>query len=144
MAVADPVGIGLVQSLSRPGGNITGLATYVPGNFVAKQIEILRELVPGASKIAVLVNPGNPMHKRSAEELPQEAQKLAVALPIVEATTAEELDIAFASAAAQHADAINVLADALTVNNATRVTALAAEHRLPRSIYSDYSSPMAD
>ena len=131
VAVGDPVGLGLVQSLSRPGGNITGLATFVPGDFVAKLIEILRELVPGASKIAVLVNPGNPMHRRSAEELPQTARKLGVALPIVEATTAEELDIAFASAAAQHADAIIAFGDALTVNNAPRVTALAAEHRLP-------------
>ena len=130
VAVADPVGIGLVQSLSHPGGNITGLATYVPG-FVSKEIEILREMVPTASKIAVLANPGNPMHKRSAEELPQAAQKLAVALPIVEATTAEELDIAFASAAAQHADAIIPFGDPLTINNAPRVTALAAQHRLP-------------
>jgi putative ABC transport system substrate-binding protein len=130
VAVADPVGIGLVQSLSHPGGNITGLATYVPG-FVSKEIEILREMVPTASKIAVLANPGNPMHKRSAEELPQAAQKLAVALPIVEATTAEELDIAFASAAAQHADAIVVFGDPLTFSNAPRVAALAANHRLP-------------
>ena len=63
VAVFDPVAIGLVQSLSRPGGNITGLATSVPGDFIAKRIEILRELVPGASKIALLVNPGNPMHR---------------------------------------------------------------------------------
>ena len=60
VAVYDPVGISLVQSLSRPGGNMTGLATSVPGDFVAKQIEILRELVPGASKIALLVNPRQP------------------------------------------------------------------------------------
>ena len=114
VAVADPVGIGLVQSLSRPGGNITGLATFVPGHFVGKAIEILRELVPTASKIAVLVNPGNPIHRLIvAEELPQIARNLGVALPVVEATTAEELDIAFASAAAQHADAIIVFGDAL-------------------------------
>jgi len=62
-AVGDPVGLGLVQSLSRPGGNITGLATIVPEDFLGKRIEILRELVPGASKITILVNPGNPMHK---------------------------------------------------------------------------------
>jgi putative tryptophan/tyrosine transport system substrate-binding protein len=131
VAVADPVGIGLVQSLSRPGGNITGLATLVPG-FTSKEIEILREMVPSASKIAVLANLGNPMHKRSiAEELPPAAQKLGVALPIVDATTAEELDIAFASAAAQHADAVIVFGDPLTFNNAPRVTALAAKHRLP-------------
>ena len=116
VAVADPVGIGLVQSLSRPGGNITGLATLVPG-FASKEIEILREIVPTASKIAVLANPGNPMHRLTiAEELPQAAQQLGVALPIVEATTAEELDIAFASAATQHADAIVVLGDPLTLS----------------------------
>ena len=131
VAVGDPVGLGLVQSLSRPGGNITGLATIVPG-FTGKEIEILREMVPTASKIAILVNPGNPIHRLIvAEELPQTARKLGVALPIVEATTAEELDIAFASAAAQHADAIIVFGDALTFNNAARVTALAAKHRLP-------------
>jgi putative tryptophan/tyrosine transport system substrate-binding protein len=134
VAVADPVGIGLVQSLSRPGGNITGLATFVPGQFFGKGIEILREMVPTASKIAILVNPGNPIHRLIvAEELPQIARNLGVALPIVEATTAEELDIAVASAAAQHADAIAVFGDALTVNNAPRVTALAAKHRLPSS-----------
>jgi putative ABC transport system substrate-binding protein len=131
VAVADPVGIGLVQSLSHPGGNITGLATLVPG-FTGKMIEILWEMVPGASKIAILVNPGNPMHRLAiAEELPQTARKLRVALPLVEATTADKLDIAFASATAQHADAIIVFGDPLTVDNAPRVTALAAEHRLP-------------
>jgi putative tryptophan/tyrosine transport system substrate-binding protein len=131
VAVADPVGIGLVQSLSHPGGNITGLATLVPG-FTGKMIETLREMVPTASKIAMLVNPGNAIHRLIvAEELPQIARNLGVALPIVEATTAEELDIAFASAAAQHADAINPFGDPLTINNAPRVTALAAKHRLP-------------
>ena len=132
VVVFDPVGLGLVQSLSRPGGNITGLATYVPGDWVAKRIEILRELVPGASKIAILVNPGNPMHRLIlAEEVPGTARKLGVALPIVEATTAEELDTAFASAAAQRADAIIVFADTLTNFEAPRVVALAAEHHLP-------------
>jgi putative tryptophan/tyrosine transport system substrate-binding protein len=131
VAVADPVGLGLVQSLSRPGGNITGLATLVPG-FTSKELEILREMVPTASKIVILAHPGNPIHRLIiAEELPQTARKLGVALPVVEATTVEELDTAFASAAAQHADAIIVFGDALTVNNAPRVTALAAKHRLP-------------
>jgi putative ABC transport system substrate-binding protein len=131
VAVGDPVGLGLVQSLSRPGGNLTGLASVNLG-FTGKLIETLREMVPTASKIAVLANPGNPIHRLIvAEELPQIARDLGVAIPVVEATTAEELDIAFASAAAQHADAITVLGDALTVNNAARVTALAAKHRLP-------------
>ena len=114
VAVYDPVAIGLVQSLSRPGGNITGLATYAPGDWIAKRIEILRELVPGASKIAILVNPGNPIHRWIlAEELPQTARSFGVALPVVEATTADELDTAFASAVAQHADAMIVFGDNL-------------------------------
>jgi putative tryptophan/tyrosine transport system substrate-binding protein len=131
VSVGDPVSLGLVQSLSRPGGNITGLATINPG-FTGKEIEILREMVPTASKIAVLANPGNPIQRRViAEELPQIARNLGVALPIVEATTAEELDIAFASAAAQQPDAIIVFGDALTFNNLPRVAALSAKHRLP-------------
>jgi putative ABC transport system substrate-binding protein len=132
VGISYPERIGLVQSLSHPGGNVTGLAAIVPGHFVSKGMQILREMVPAASKIAVLVNPGNAVHRIIvAEELPEIAQKLGVTFPVLEATTAEELDIAFASAAAQHADAINVFADQLTVNNVTRVTALAAEHRLP-------------
>jgi putative ABC transport system substrate-binding protein len=132
VAVFDPLAIGLVQSLSRPGGNITGLATYAPGDWAAKRVEILRELVPGASKIALLVNPDNPMHRLSlAEEVPSTARKLGVALPAVEATKAEELDDAFASAVAQRADAMIVFGDALTVFEAPRVIALAAEHHLP-------------
>ncbi|MCA1549977.1 ABC transporter substrate-binding protein [Bradyrhizobium sp. BRP19] len=131
VAVFDPVGLGLVQSLSRPGGNITGLATSA-GVTIGKQIEILRELVPGASKIALLVNPGNPMHRLVlVEEVPSTARNLAVALPIVEATSAEQLDTAFASAAAQRPDAMIVLGDPLTVVQGPRIVALAAKHRLP-------------
>jgi putative ABC transport system substrate-binding protein len=133
VAVYDPVAIGLVQSLSRPGGNVTGLATYAPGDWIAKRIEILRELVPGVSKIALLVNPDNPVQRLTlAEEVPRTARSFGVALPIVEATTADELDTAFASAVAQQADAMIVFADPLTtIQHAPRVVALAAEHHLP-------------
>ncbi len=132
VAVFDPVAIGLVQSMSRPGGNITGLATYAPGDWIAKRIEILRELVPGASNIALLVNPGNAMQALIlANEVSSTARSLGVALPIVEATTADELETAFTSAVAQHADAMIVFGDNLTNQEAPRVTALAAEHHLP-------------
>jgi putative ABC transport system substrate-binding protein len=132
VAVFDPVATGLVQSLSRPGGNVTGLATYAPGDFIAKRIEIFRELIPGASKIAILVNPANPTHRMVlAEEASRTASSFGVALPVVEATTAEELDIAFASAVAQHADAMIVFGDNLVNQEASRVTALAAKHHLP-------------
>jgi putative ABC transport system substrate-binding protein len=146
VAMGDPVGLGLVQSLSHPGGNVTGLATLVPEDFLGKRIGILRELVPGASKIAILVNPGNPMHRlqfADAEYLPRTARKLGVALPTIEATTAEELDVAFASAAAQHADAIVDLGDVLTFVEAPRVIALAAKYHLPATTCSD-TTPTAD
>jgi putative ABC transport system substrate-binding protein len=132
VAVADPVGVGLVRSLVQPGGNITGLATLVPGNFLAKQIEILRELVPSASNIAILANPENPLHRMSvADEFPRTAQKLGIALPTVEASKPEELKAAFASAADHHADAIVVLGDYLTAYHGPRVVALAEEFHLP-------------
>jgi putative tryptophan/tyrosine transport system substrate-binding protein len=131
VSVADPVQLGLVQSLSRPGGNITGLTTNVPDDFLAKRLEILRELVPGASKIALLVNPDNPMQRLYFEEIPRMARKLGINLLTVKATTAEELDVAFASAATQHADAIIDVGDPLTYVQAPRVIALAAKHHLP-------------
>jgi putative ABC transport system substrate-binding protein len=131
VSVADPVGLGLVQSLSRPGGNITGLATMVPDDFLAKRIQILQDLA-GASKIALLVNPSNQMHRLlGVEQSARIARNLGVALLIVEATTPEEIDAAFASAAAQHADAIVDVGDTLTILQAPRVIALAAKYHLP-------------
>ena len=131
VSVADPVGLGLVQNLSRPGGNITGLATMVPDDFLAKRIQILQDLA-GASKIALLVNPGNQMHKLiTADLLDRIARNLGVALLMVEATTPEEIDAAFASVAAQHADAIVDVGDPLTIKEAPRVVALAAKYHLP-------------
>jgi putative ABC transport system substrate-binding protein len=134
IAVYDPVAIGLVQSLSHPGGNITGLATSVPGNYIEKHLEIIRELIPGAAKAALLINPNNPIHKQIlAEEVPLAARNVGMSLPTVEATKAEELDVAFASAVAQRADAIIVFGDFVTISQAPRVVALAAEHHLPAS-----------
>ncbi|SDJ07359.1 putative ABC transport system substrate-binding protein [Bradyrhizobium sp. Rc2d] len=132
VGVADPVKLGLVQSLARPGGNMTGFSTMVPDDFLEKRLEILREFVPGASKIALLVNPDNPMQRLYlAEEIPRIARKLGIALLPVEATTADELDVAFASATAQRADAIIDFGDPLTYVQAPRIIALAAKYRLP-------------
>ena len=135
-AVADPVGLGLVQSLSHPGGNITGFTDQVAGGWIAKRIEVLKELVPSASKIALLINPSDPLHRlRLTDEVPRAAQSLGVTLLTVEATTADELDTAFASATAQHADAIMVFGSPLTFQHAPRVIALAAKHHLPANYH---------
>ena len=130
LSVGDPVGIGLVQSLSRPGGNMTGLAVYVPGEFLGKMIATLREAVSSASKVAILFNPGNQVHGVIvAEDVPRVAETMRVALPMVEARTVEEIAPAFASAVSQNVDAMVVLAD--TVLNGPEPAALAMQHRLP-------------
>jgi len=132
VGIADPVRLGLVQSLSRPGGNITGFTTNVPDDFLAKRLEIIRELVPGASKIALLINPDNPMTRPYlAEKISGIIRQLGIVLLIVEATKADDLDVAFASAAAQHADAIVDFGDSLTYVEAPRIIALAAKYHLP-------------
>jgi putative ABC transport system substrate-binding protein len=144
LAVANPVTIGLIQSLPHPGGNMTGLTSLVPGDFIAKQVEILRELIPSASKIALLVNPGNPMHRLALDdEMPRAARKLGVALAAVEATTAEELDVAFASAAAQRADAMVVFGDYLTIFQPPELSRSRRNIICPRFTSSD-NSPKAD
>ena len=130
LSVGDPVGQGLVESLSRPGGNITGLAVYVPGNFVAKLIETLREAVPHASKIAILINPGNQAHAHIvADELPRVAESMRLALPVVGARSSDDIELAFAAIAAHKPDAMLVFAD--TMLNRSRVAELTVEHRLP-------------
>jgi putative tryptophan/tyrosine transport system substrate-binding protein len=129
VSVADPVGLGLVQSLSRPNGNVTGFATMVPEDFLGKRIEILRELIPGASTIALLVNPENQMHRLALAD--PRTHNLGLKLVVVEASRVEELEIAFASAVAQHAEAIVDLGDPLTAIQSPRVIALAAKHHLP-------------
>jgi putative ABC transport system substrate-binding protein len=140
--VADPVRLGLVQSLSRPGGNVTDIGIMVPDDFIEKRLQILRELVPGASKIAILVNPDNPLQRLYlAEEIPRLAKKLDIVLLIAEATKADELEVAFASAAAQNADAIMDLGDALTFVEAPRIIALAAKYRLPANyLFRNYAN----
>jgi putative ABC transport system substrate-binding protein len=130
VAVGDPVALGLVQSLSRPGGNITGLATMVPDDFLGKRFEVLREMLPSATKMALLCNPKNPLQRQSLAD-PRTTQNLGVTVSVVEATTPDELDLAFASAAAQHVEGIIDYGDALTFVEAPRVIALAAKHRLP-------------
>jgi putative ABC transport system substrate-binding protein len=132
LGVGDPVGVGLVASLAKPGGNITGLATFVPGGFTTKGAELLREAVPRLSRLAVLMNPTNTMHQRvlSTELAPAIGQLQMVILP-VEARTAQELDSAFETAARTRADAIWVFGDALTFALRVRIAQLAARYRLP-------------
>jgi putative ABC transport system substrate-binding protein len=110
--VADPVGVGLVQSLARPGGNLTGVTTLVPGGTIAKSLQLLKELVPTARRIAVLINPTNEVTNRLVPmEAPPAAAQLGFQLDVIEVREIEELAGAVARAKEQGADALSVPGD---------------------------------
>jgi len=88
--VADPVGLGLVPSLAHPGANVTGVATMIPEGFGAKLLELLKTVAPTASRIAILVNPRNPLHK--LDQLAVPARQLGVELITVQASKVEDLE----------------------------------------------------
>ena len=126
----DPVQLGLVASLGRPGGNVTGTTT-LSADLSNKQLELLREAVPRASRIAVLWNPSNPWHPLALKGAEAAARTLAVQLQIVEARSPEQLDNAFAAMSRERAGAVLVLADPMTFFHRKRLADLAAKRRLP-------------
>jgi putative ABC transport system substrate-binding protein len=131
VGVSDPVGAGLVASLARPGGNVTGTSA-VAADVVGKQLELLQEMLPKASRISALWNPANPVfQKQQLGEARAAASKLRIQLQFVEARTGADLDRAFAAIAKQRADALAVLGDPVFTSNAGRIADLAARHRLP-------------
>ena len=126
----DPVQLGLVVSLGRPGGNVTGTTT-LSADLSVKQLELLKEAVPRAVRIAVLWNPTNPWHPLALKGVEAAARSLAVQLQIVEVRGPEELDNAFATMTRERAGAVLVLADPMTFFHRARLADLAAKRRLP-------------
>jgi putative ABC transport system substrate-binding protein len=126
----DPVQAGLVASLNRPGGNVTGI-TSMNGELGAKQLGLLHELLPAAALFAVLVNPTNP----GAEPLTRDVQAAAVAvgqkIELLTASTNHEIDTAFASLLQKRADAILVGPDALFNSRRVQLVTLATRHKVP-------------
>ena len=133
-ATGDPVAEGLVASLARPGGNITGLAT-ISSELVGKQLELLKELVPKISRVAVLQNPSNNHHPFVVRQAEAAARALGLKLHIVQAGTSLEIDAAFAKMRSQRAGGVLVLRDAQFLTQRTQIAALAAKSRLP-AVYS--------
>jgi putative tryptophan/tyrosine transport system substrate-binding protein len=132
IAVADPVRVGLVDSLVRPGGNLTGVATFVPGGFMAKGLETLKQAVPHATRIAALINPGNDVAMSLlSSEAPNAARQLGVTLQVVEARTPDDIEPAIQAAVEQRADALWVIGDPIFGTPARRIPDLAAKFKLP-------------
>jgi putative ABC transport system substrate-binding protein len=131
VVVADPVGIGLVASLARPGGNITG-STLLPGvEIVGKYLELLKEAVPHLSRVAVLSNPANPMHALRLKEVEVAGRSLGLHLQILTAQGPEGLHDAFAAMRSGRAGALYVVGDPMFHEHRARLAELAAKSRLP-------------
>ena len=126
----DPVATGLVASLARPGGNITG-PTLMSDQLVGKGLELLREVVPNVTRVAVLWNPTNPGNTHQLREAEAAAAASGVRLLPAEARAPAEIERAFAAMAREGAGALLVLMDVLLYDRRERITALAAKNRLP-------------
>jgi putative ABC transport system substrate-binding protein len=126
----DPVELGLVASLARPGGNITGV-TSLSIDVTIKQLDLLKEAVPRASRIAVLWNPDNPWHPIAVKALREGGRSLGVQLQILEVRAPDELERAFQTMVRERAQAVLVLADPMTFTHRRQVATLALRHHLP-------------
>ena len=126
----DPVATGRVASLARPGGNVTGLS-FVGTELAGKQVELLKEAVPGLARIAVLANPGNASHAPRTKEIAEVARTLKIQSDVVEARTSQGVQEAFAAIAKRRPGAAIVLADPLFILEAHHLVRIAAEQRLP-------------
>jgi len=132
LIAGDPVQFGLVASLNRPGGNVTG-ATFYAALLVSRQLELLHQLLPKAVTIGVFVNPNAPANTESQiRDLQSAANALGLRLRLVNVGSERDADAAFATLVAEHADALFVISDGF-LNNQLRepIVALAARHRLP-------------
>src|SRR5438045_1289615 len=127
----DPVADGLVASLARTGGNLTGVSQIGDEGLTAKRLELLSELVPQAGVIALLVNPNNSVAERGIQEVQQAARAKGVQLPILKAGTESEIDAAFASLVQLQAGALLVSADPFLTGRREQLVALAARHAVP-------------
>jgi putative ABC transport system substrate-binding protein len=130
----DPVKSGLVPSLNRPGGNITGVSSFI-FELEPKRLGLLRELRPDATTIAVLVNPNSPNGEMQANDIQAAARSAGQQIDILNASTIREIDAAFARLAQMRADALLVAADPVFFNRASQLVVLATRHAIP-ALYS--------
>jgi len=131
MLATDPVATGLVASLARPGGNVTGLTNIAP-EVTGKQVELLREAVPRLRRVSALVNPANPSTAQVVAEAKAGARRLGVRLQVVEVRAAGDLEPAYAEMAQERAEALLVQGDPLLVEQRARIADLATRRRLPQ------------
>jgi putative ABC transport system substrate-binding protein len=127
----DPVKVGLVASLNRPGGNLTGISFYNSADLHSKQLEFLGEVVPKAAVIGLLVNPTQAAAESQQRDAQVAARALGQQILIVNASSERDFDMAFATLAQQRADALLIAGNALFTGQRDRLVALAARYALP-------------
>jgi putative ABC transport system substrate-binding protein len=128
----DPVKLGLVASLARPGGNATGINNFIY-ELVAKRFGFLHDLVPKATRIAVLVNPANSYTEPALRDVQEAARVLGVQIVVLSASTISEIDAAFAALVREHAEALFVAGDSFFFSRRVQFATLAARDRVPAS-----------
>jgi putative ABC transport system substrate-binding protein len=127
----DPVGLGLVASFARPGGNATGINIFL-NELVAKRLGLLHELVPKAVRVAVLVNPANaPSAEATLRDLPEAARAIGLQTQVLNASTSREIEAAFATLVRERADALFVAPDAFFISRRVQFVTLAARYGIP-------------
>ena len=141
-AIINPVGAGFVASLARPGGNVTGVSWDATPELAGKQLESLREIVPRASRIAVLWNPDTTGSAAFMQHTSSAAKVLGIILQSVEARAPEDFQAAFSAIAKERSAGVVVLGSAFTFNHREQIARLAAQHRLP-AIYGNRDSVVA-
>ena len=138
---ADPVRTGLVRSLNRPGGNVTGIAGFTD-LLIVKRLELIIELMPNASVIGALINPDNPNSENRANDLRAAASALRRQIRIVSASSGAELEKVFTTAVAQGVEVLIVQNDSLFSSRPDQLAELAIRHRLP-GIYENHEDAVA-
>ena len=134
----DPVKLGLVANLARPGGNATGVNFFV-GEVVAKRLGLLRDLMPAAVRIAVMINPGNAaLAETTVREVQKAAGALGMQIEVFEASTNREIDAAFAAIVSARTEALFVAPDAFFVSRRVQLVTLAARNGIPAAYSSRY------
>jgi putative ABC transport system substrate-binding protein len=128
--VGDAVGVGVVESLTRPGGNVTG-STFITEETIGKQLELLKEVAPKIVRVGVVINPVNPVYAPVLRASEAPARALGLQLEVVGVQGAEEFERAFRAATKRQVDGLVVLRDAVLIANQARLLTLAANARLP-------------
>jgi putative ABC transport system substrate-binding protein len=127
----DPVKLGLVRSFARPGGNATGF-NWLAAEVTTKRLELLHELLPKAVRVAVLVNPANATTAEATiNDVTEAARALGLQVQVIKATTANEIDAAFAALAGERPDAVFIATDAFFISRRVQIANLAARDRIP-------------